>query len=133
MLIRIRSTDLGASNVKVTQEYDDISLEADDAAPLALLMSEAITNALKHVGTDDGEGGELSVKLVKDGPESALLTVTNTISSAPQVDGTGLGSKLIHAFTRQLNGNIEIEQTGDRYTLAIQFHVPQIARAVNDY
>lgn len=121
------------SNVKVTQNYENISLEADDAAPLALLVSEAITNALKHVGAGNHEGGELSVVLVKDGPERAILTVTNTISSAVQTQGTGLGSKLIHAFTRQLNGSVEIEQTSDRYTLTIEFYIPQVARSVNDF
>lgn len=121
------------SNVKVTQEYETIILEADDAAPLTLLVSEVITNALKHVGADNDEGGELSVSLVRDGTERALLTVSNTISTMPQADGTGLGSKLIHAFARQLNGNVEIDQTDDRYTIAIRFHIPQVARAVTDY
>jgi len=121
------------SNVKVTQDYETIILEADDAAPLTLLVSEVITNALKHVGADNDEGGELSVSLVRDGPEQAVLTVSNTISKVPQVDGTGLGTKLIHAFARQLNGNVEIDQTVDRYTIAIRFHIPQVARAVNDY
>jgi hypothetical protein len=32
-----------------------------------------------------------------------------------------------------LNGNVEIDQTEDRYTIAIRFHIPQVARAVNDY
>jgi two-component sensor histidine kinase len=121
------------SNVKVVQEYADISLEADDAAPLTLLVSEAITNALKHVGTDTDDAGELSVHLVTDGPERALLTISNTIINIPREAGTGLGSKLIHAFARQLNGNVEIEQTDDRYILSLRFHVPQGARAVNDY
>jgi two-component sensor histidine kinase len=121
------------SNVEITQSYEEISLEADDAAPLTLLVSEAITNALKHVGSDTEESGRLDVKLVKDGPENAILTITNSISSVPQPNGTGLGSKLIHAFARQLNGNVEIEQTDNEYTLALRFHVPQVAREVTDF
>jgi two-component sensor histidine kinase len=121
------------SNVEVTQSYDEISFEADDAAPLTLLVSEAITNALKHVGGDTEEPGRLAVTMVKDGPEHALLTISNSISNTPQPDGTGLGSKLIHAFARQLNGNVEVTQTETDYTLALRFFVPQVARAVNDY
>ncbi|WP_386331149.1 sensor histidine kinase [Sulfitobacter sediminilitoris] len=121
------------SNVKVTQKYEPISLEADDAAPLTLLVSEAVTNALKYVTNDDRRGGEIEIKLDYDGPDHAKLSLRNTTGGVPEQEGTGLGSKLIHAFARQLNGQINVEETEDQYTIEITFPIPQEAKQIYDY
>ena len=47
--------------------------------------------------------------------------------------GTGLGSRLINAFSRQLNGQVEIIDEEGTYTLSVEFHVPLQAKEVYDY
>ena len=121
------------SNVKVTQNYEPISLEADDAAPLTLLVSEAVTNALKYAADRESGGGEIEITLEHDGPEHARLCVRNTTGGQPEEEGTGLGSKLIHAFARQLNGQTQIEETDEDYAIVITFPIPQEAKQVYDY
>ncbi len=121
------------SNVSVRQDYAQIGLEADDAAPLTLLVSEAITNALKYVDQDAGAKGEISVTLVKEGDDRAVLTISNTTGGQPEHEGTGLGSKLIVAFVRQLNGQVETEEKDGRHTLRIDFPVPQHNREAKDF
>ncbi|MEW9918011.1 sensor histidine kinase [Marimonas sp. MJW-29] len=121
------------SNVRVDQNYAPVSLEADDAAPLTLLVSEAVTNALKYVAQHTAEGGEISVTLEQEGPEQAKLTVSNTTGGTPNEEGTGLGSRLIHAFARQLNGQINVIEAEGRYTIEISFPVPQEEKPVYDY
>lgn len=121
------------SNVEIMQEYESVSLEADDAAPLTLLVSEAMTNALKYVVQDGASDAMISVTLEMQEPHKALLTVANTTGGVPQEEGTGLGSRLIDAFARQLNGQVESAETEGIHRLMISFPVPQDDKQVFDY
>ena len=116
---------LSGSHVEVSQNYQAISIDADDAAPLTLLTSEAITNALKYL-PQGSRTARLDVDLRLIEPEQAKLTVSNTTGGNPELEGTGLGSRLIAAFARQLNGQVEVEHTEDHYSLTVTF---QIGRA----
>lgn len=120
------------SNVDVRQDYQPISIDADDAAPLTLLISEAMTNALKYVPQGE-KGAEISVALWLEEPEQARLTLSNTIGGIPEEGGTGLGSRLIDAFARQLNGQVIVSDDGVTYTLTLTFHVPSGTKQVYDY
>ncbi len=121
------------SDVKVHQHYDKISVDADDAAPLTLLVSEALTNALKYVSSDPERESDITVNLGYDSPENAILIVKNAVGKDHTEPGTGLGSRLILAFTRQLNGQIEVEETENDYTLTVKFPVPQRGKEIRDY
>jgi two-component sensor histidine kinase len=121
------------SNVKVTQDYKPVMLEADDAAPLTLLVSEAMTNALKYVGQNGGTVASINITLENQEADSALLTLTNTTGGVPDQEGTGLGSRLITAFARQLNGQVEMSEKDGLYTLQVSFPVLQDDRQVYDY
>ncbi len=120
------------SNVEVTQNYAPITIEADDAAPLTLLVSEAMTNALKNVPQGQ-PGAFISVELMSIDAENAKLVVRNTKGGTPQDEGTGLGSRLIDAFSRQLNGHVEVTNVDDVYQLTVTFPVPQSAKQQVDY
>ena len=114
--------DLGVS---VTQSYDDVMRPADDAIPMALFVVEAITNAMKYAF--DKGGGEIHISLTVDETEITLKIADNgrgcdaaTVSGQPE--GTGLGSKLMKAFARQLSAELTIdtqEGNGCRLTLVI--------------
>jgi len=121
-------------DVQVDQSYETIEIDADDAAPLTLLVSEAVTNALKYVATVAPGKGFISLKLSYTGPEKAMLEVRNTIGNPDEVPtGTGLGSRLILAFTRQLNGHVEIETKNGVYEMRVDFPVPTDSKMVYDY
>ena len=122
-----------ASGVKVVQNYEAIQLDPDDAAPLTLLVSEAITNALKHVAIGVESQSQIEVSLAYTAPEMAVLIVRNTKGERDVEEGTGLGSRLINAFSRQLNGHAELEEDEDTYTLRVEFPVPLRAKEVYDY
>ncbi len=121
------------SAVKVIQNYEPVQLDPDDAAPLTLLVSEAITNALKYVAADANGSGQIEVSLSHTQPEMALLLVKNTLGKGEVEAGTGLGSRLINAFSRQLNGQVEITEDDALYVLRVEFHVPLQAKEVYDY
>ncbi|KIN65833.1 Sensor histidine kinase [Sulfitobacter noctilucae] len=120
------------SRVKVTQNYAPITIDADDAAPLTLLVSEAMTNALKYVPQNE-DGAFIDIQLTSIDDENAQLVLRNTVGGMPQEEGTGLGSRLIDAFSRQLNGQVEVTQSDDVFQLTITFPVPQAAKQQLDY
>jgi len=131
-----RSLDVGMepnAGIDVVQEYEAIMIGPDDAAPLTLLVSEAVTNALKYVPKDRPGEAEIRVSLSHTGPERALLWVSNTAGGTALEDGTGLGSRLIQAFARQLNGSLEIKEEDGMYVLELSFPVPLNDKDVYDY
>lgn len=121
------------SGVTVKEDYDSIKIASDDAAPMTLLMSEAVTNALKYVPQNVKGGSLISVSLKLVEPERAMLSVVNTAGGAPSDEGTGLGSRLIQAFARQLNGNLEMKEEDGFYSLELSFPVPENDKEVYDY
>ncbi|NOR32454.1 MAG: sensor histidine kinase [Sulfitobacter sp.] len=121
------------SGITVSQKYEAIQLDPDDAAPLTLLVSEAVTNALKYVAAGQADKGWIEVNLKYTDPEMALLTVSNSTGHGEVEKGTGLGSRLINAFSRQLNGQFEIIEKPGSYTLSVEFPVPLKSKIVYDY
>src|SRR5690606_24216699 len=53
--------------IRIDTAYDPISLYPDQAVPLSLLASEAVTNALKYVGRHRGEVPWITVRLAHEG------------------------------------------------------------------
>jgi len=89
-----------------------LPLDADRAIPLGLVVSEVLTNAMRHafVGRDAGnitvdamvEEGELTVSISDDG-----------VGMAPRAGGGGLGSRIIRSLAAQLAARIDVEsETG---------------------
>ena len=121
------------TNVEVKQHYDQISLDPDDAAPLTLLTAEAVTNALKYVAQPVSDGAFINIRLTQDAPERATLSIENTVGSHPEASSTGLGARLITAFARQLNGQVEASEADGIYQMTFSFPVPLHGKPVKDY
>jgi two-component sensor histidine kinase len=74
-----------AVDVAVRVELAPARVAVDRAVPVALFLTEALSNALRHAFPGDGSGGTVSVRLVRDeAAGTAALTVED--------DGIGLGS-----------------------------------------
>ncbi|EEB84774.1 sensor histidine kinase [Roseobacter sp. GAI101] len=121
------------TGVEVVQEYEAIQLDPDDAAPLTLLVSEALTNALKYVDVSGNAQGKVEIRLVYTKPEMALLVVKNTIGMVDPEVGTGLGMRLINAFSRQLNGQVEVTENDKDFSIRVEFPVPLRQKEIYDY
>lgn len=131
-----RSLEVGMeanSGVDVVEDYDSILVGPDDAAPLSLLTSEAVTNALKYVPQGREPRANIAVSLKYLTPERAALRVVNTAGGTAPEAGTGLGSKLITAFARQLNGTLSVTEKDGLYALELDFPVPVVDKAIQDY
>jgi PAS domain S-box-containing protein len=94
-------------NVKIVQEMTSGELDNDHAMPLALILNELLTNAVKHgcngggeirvrVGLTNADGFELHVE--DEGPGFDFESVRNRSS----------GLKLVQLLARQLQGHLEV-------------------------
>jgi two-component sensor histidine kinase len=102
-----RSTD-----IHVETEVDDIFLTMDETIPLAQLMTEAISNSIKHAFVGRPEG-RIVFRLLRTADRRITLEIAD--------DGIGLpadfeqrpvrrqlGQSLMSAFARQLGGTISV-------------------------
>ncbi|WP_300063430.1 sensor histidine kinase [uncultured Roseobacter sp.] len=122
------------SAVQVEQSYNTVHLDTDDAAPLTLLVSEAVTNAMKYIGhATPARPATLKIVLRQQDPETAAFVISNTVGEDPTAEGTGLGTQLINAFARQLNAEVTTAAEDGMHTLTLTFPVPHRAKHVHDY
>ena len=96
-----------AENVRMTFDIDAVQSEPERAVPLALLITEVVTNALKH-GRPAGETGLLAIGLKQVDSENLVMTISDNGSTTEAASPESLGGRLIHAFAKQLGGKVEI-------------------------
>ncbi|WP_377713547.1 tetratricopeptide repeat protein [Pseudofulvibacter geojedonensis] len=76
--------------------------------PLSLIVNEIITNSLKYAFTHK-DAGSVILELKKVGHQDFEMIIgDNGIGFHPLDESSGLGTKLINIFTRQLGGSIKI-------------------------
>ena len=103
----------------VVAEGDEIELPAATAIPLAFIVSELLTNAVKY-----GQGN-IHVRLQAAADKSYLLSVSNDGPALPEgfdrATGKGLGMKIITSFVRRIGGTLLFgrgdENQGARFTV----------------
>lgn len=111
--------------VSLRQELEPLQLDPDSSIPLALFVTEALTNALKHASTDDERAPEIFVELRREAPGMVRVQVANSFAGdetpdAPAFDG-GLGSKLLPAFATQLGGEVETSVDDGTFRVVLWF------------
>jgi two-component sensor histidine kinase len=87
---------------------DELIVDPDKLAPLALFAVEAISNAQKHAFGPGG--GALHVRFTVQGEEGCLEISDDGGRDAPAEMGEGVGRTLMTAFARQLRGRCEVVQ-----------------------
>lgn len=114
--------------LEITSDLTSVLLYPDQAVPLSMWLAEGLTNAVKYVGSDPSGVAFIRVALEVDGADGVALSVENSVGD-PFVDGatgaesTGLGTKLMIAFCRQLEGKVDIEETHERFTHTLRFQI----------
>ena len=97
-------------------------VRADQATPLALLVSELVTNALKYAHPT-GVAGRIIVGCRLEGPGRLVVEVSDDgvgLSEGfdPAVDG-GLGFRVIRGLARQLRGQLAFSSEGVGLTVRL--------------
>jgi two-component sensor histidine kinase len=98
-------------NVTLEIQCDQLALPAQDAAALALLANEAMTNAYKHAFVEDS-AGMITVALSRTHEGALLLRIEDSGRGFPaRHDGAGMGLTLMHTFATQLCGTLVVKPT----------------------
>ncbi|HVK42727.1 MAG: sensor histidine kinase [Phenylobacterium sp.] len=94
------------AHVRTEIHVDDLVIDPDRLAPLALFAVEAVTNAQKHAFA--GRGGTLSVNFKVHGDEACLEISDDGDAPEDALVTSGVGRTLMTAFGRQLRGRAEV-------------------------
>jgi two-component sensor histidine kinase len=112
------------SEVRIKVKSIPLSVGLDFAIPLGLLVTELVTNSLKHAFPDGT--GDISVVLERrDGDRIALIVADNgqateTAKSVPFASQPGRGINIITGLVAQLQGAIAIEsRNGTRTEIVV--------------
>ncbi|RUT26050.1 sensor histidine kinase [Asaia sp. W19] len=114
---------LNKGRVTLLLEVDPVPITPDQAVPIALVVTEVVTNALRYAFPDH-RTGSVKVTLKREG-EMAVLTIRDDgigLSSTRAQDAAkreGIGLQLVKGFARQLGGTLEIrDDEGTEYRLS---------------
>lgn len=106
-----------------------IDVGLDMAVPLGLLLTELVSNILKHAFSERTPG--LGSGQRDPAGDGALLTVAdNGIGLPPEFEvlaGRSLGLKLASSLARQLDGELQFSgPRGAEFRVRIPFHIPRL-------
>ena len=114
---------LGREDVRLETQIQPAVLDVRQAVPLALILNELITNALKY-GCPPDRASRISVAFGTEG-ELYRLSVADDGDGLPGDFAPGakksLGMRAIEALARQLGGRFEIEQPKTGASFAVVF------------
>ncbi|WP_299046410.1 histidine kinase dimerization/phosphoacceptor domain -containing protein [uncultured Tateyamaria sp.] len=106
-------------------DLDKVTLEPDQAGPLAMLVTEALTNAIKHASGAVDDPVFIAVSMKRTGGDTGrqiCLRVENSLSRDASGPGeSGLGTRLIQAFALQVGGSLRQDRDSDRYFVELVF------------
>lgn len=114
---------LGREDIELETMIEQAQLDLRQAVPLALILNELITNALKY-GCPADRPSKITVRFGTDG-ELYRLSVGDDGDGLPKdfspTAKRGLGMRAIEALARQLGGRFEIEQPASGASFAVIF------------
>ena len=108
----VHGLDEGSIRILYQMDAPGKTINADQAAPLGLIINEVITNAIKH-GLSRVSSPEI---LITRKEEDSSIIIEISDNASPFIPGNreyaGLGIKLISTLTRQLGGTYEYLNRG---------------------
>lgn len=117
------STFSGAeSRISLELDIERLTVRAEHAVSIGLLVTEIITNSVKHAFPGD-RSGCITVALKRSGRGSASLIVADDGIGLPEgadesLDGSRLGMRLVHGFASQLGTEMHISRdSGTRFEM----------------
>lgn len=108
--------------VRLDIDLPELAVLSDRAVPIALFVTEVMTNSVKHA-FPAGRAGRISVRLSLEGETDCVLEVADDgigAADAPNGEAGGLGRQLMEAFAHQLGGELSVtSDTGTRVVLRL--------------
>lgn len=118
---------LHARGIFIRQQLDSAPIPASAAVPIALFITEALSNAVKH-GYANEASGNIDLTLARQADGRVRLQIRDHGRGPPAGDDgpspypTGIGIALMQAFARQLGGTMRVESAeGGGTSVALEF------------
>jgi two-component sensor histidine kinase len=115
--------EIEGQRIRLTIEAQPLQMSSDQAVPLSLIVTEAVSNALKYA-FPRGRAGHVLVRLTSEGGMVTLVVEDDGIgmlagtSESEHGVRDGIGITLIRGFARQLAAELAVDETtGTSYTL----------------
>jgi len=96
----------GREGVDIDLELDSVTIAGRQAAPVALLVSEMLGNALRHA-FPDGRAGRIQVALRLTSAGFDLVVRDDGVGMLVGAAKTGFGLTVVQLMTQQLRGRLE--------------------------
>lgn len=119
----------------VKTDLDPVVVPTAIATPVALFLSETLSNAFKH----GGKTPTVKITLKREG-EMFFLTIRNSVDGErrDEPDGSGLGIRLMEGFARQIDGDLKVTNLPDAFEACLSGPIAppaelfQVRRRVSD-
>jgi PAS domain S-box-containing protein len=103
----------GSDNLRLQLELEPIEIRADRAAPIALMINELATNALKHAFDGDGREHRLGARIGQsDGRLLIEISDNGSGMNGAAPSGSSFGMRLVKALSKQLDATISWSDAG---------------------
>lgn len=99
---------LGGERIDLIVDTDELALDTSRAINLALIASEALTNAMKHA-FPNGRQGNIRVDCHAEGDDAILTIADDGAGFAVTVREGALGLRLIRTMAKAVGGEAEID------------------------
>jgi two-component sensor histidine kinase len=126
--LAVRSADLGAvrlddhlcglvqqiergisrEEIEVECEVEDVTASPDAATSISIIVNELVTNAIKHAFNADGSGHVWVTGKSNGGFELIVADDGRGMKAATRDGRSGLGTKLVESFARQLGAKHQV-------------------------
>ena len=111
-LLSIYREDLG--EIEIKQEAEGVFLDINRAIPCGLIISELVSNCLKHAFRGKAEG-KVIIRMATDKKGINRLVVKDNGAGMPEGldyrEAETLGLQLVTDLVQQINGSIELKKT----------------------
>ena len=112
---------IARDGIEVECDVEEVSATADAATSISIIVNELVTNAIKHAFNGEGFG---SVRVMGRAGEVFELVVQDDgrgFRSTRKKNGSGLGTRLVESFVKQLGAEHEVvsSENGTTHRLVI--------------
>ena len=107
----------GDSAVRLVVEAEPVDVDLDFAVPVGLLVTELVTNSLRHA-FPEGQG-TIRVSLARQAPGEVVLTVADDGRGATAADRPGVGSTIVQGLAKQLSAKLSVVDKRGHTTIMV--------------
>lgn len=115
----------GGHGAVLLVELDELLLKTDESINLGIIVTEWVTNACKYAYPHGS--GEIRVKLRRLSDQRAELSVEDDgigQDSGDPAKGTGLGTRIVLAMAKSMNGNVKYSSRMPGTAAILDFPIP---------